>query len=279
MTSTFLGMTDPTVGASSDTWGNLLNADLDLIDVFAGAVGASILSGLTLSTAGSSATFACASGAAGSTTGVIMALASSISKTTSAWAVGTATGGLDTGAIANSTWYHVWLIKRPDTGVVDVLVSLSPTAPTMPTNYTLKRRIGALLTNSSAQWVSFTQTGDKFLWAVPIADVTSLATTTPTLKTLTVPTGIKVEALLRGSWGGSAGVNAILTITSPDETSANADTPASNRSLVSVSATTATAGHFNVGTNTSAQVRFAASASDGAVAFVSYGWIDPRGKW
>ena len=50
------------------------------------------------------------------------------------WAVGTNQGGLDTGAVANDT-YHVWLIRRPDTGVVDVLFSLSATAPTMPVSH------------------------------------------------------------------------------------------------------------------------------------------------
>jgi hypothetical protein len=38
MTTTNLGMTIPTVGADSDTWGNELNTDLGLIDAFAGSL-------------------------------------------------------------------------------------------------------------------------------------------------------------------------------------------------------------------------------------------------
>ena len=48
----------------------------------------------------------------------LLSLASAYTKTTSAWGVGTGNGSLDTGSIANSTWYHVYLIKRVDTGVV-----------------------------------------------------------------------------------------------------------------------------------------------------------------
>jgi hypothetical protein len=73
-----------------------------------------------------------------------MGLAAAITAkdVTSAWAVGSSAGGLDTGAVGNNV-YYIWLIKRTDTGVVDVLFSLSSTAPTMPTNYTAKRLIGA----------------------------------------------------------------------------------------------------------------------------------------
>ena len=56
-----------------------------------------------------------------------MRLASPITKTTSAWAVGTGNGMLDTGSVAANFWYHVYLMERPDTSVVDVLMSLSIT--------------------------------------------------------------------------------------------------------------------------------------------------------
>lgn len=72
-----------------------------------------------------------------------MILSASITKRIdAAWVVGDNQGGLDTGAVANTT-YHIWLIKRTDTDVVDVLFSTSATAPTMPTNYDKKRRIGS----------------------------------------------------------------------------------------------------------------------------------------
>jgi hypothetical protein len=85
----------------------------------------SYLAGLTLSTAGSSATFSVAAGvAADSTNADMMTLSGSISKTTSSWTAGSGNGALDTGAIANNTWYHAYLIKRTDTQIVDVLISL-----------------------------------------------------------------------------------------------------------------------------------------------------------
>jgi hypothetical protein len=103
-----------------------------------------------------------ASGAAVDTTYVdMLILGSAYTKTTGAWAVGTGNGGLDTGAVGAASWYSVWIIKRPDTGVTDILFSLSATAPTMPANYTLKRRIGWFKTASS-NIVTFQQLGNRF---------------------------------------------------------------------------------------------------------------------
>lgn len=74
----------------------------------------------------------------------LMQLTSALTKRIdSNWVVGTNQGGLDTGAVANST-YYIWLIQRSDTLVTDVLFSLSSTAPTMPTSYDRKRLIGGL---------------------------------------------------------------------------------------------------------------------------------------
>lgn len=68
------------------------------------------------------------------------------------WAVGDDAGGLDTGTVAVNTRYYVWLIQRTDTGVEDVLISTSSSAPTMPTNYDKKVLIGVGETDGSANW-------------------------------------------------------------------------------------------------------------------------------
>ena len=77
-------------------------------------------------------------------------LTSAITKQIDAsFAEGDNQGGLDTGTVAADTTYFVWLIGKTD-GTADVLFSLSKTAPTMPTGFTLKRLLAAVRTPSGA---------------------------------------------------------------------------------------------------------------------------------
>jgi hypothetical protein len=86
------------------------------------------------------------------TANIALAAAITAKDITAAWAVGSTAGLLDTGSVANTT-YYVYLIKRPDTGVVDVIASTSSSAPTLPTNYTLYRRIGYFIRASAANGI------------------------------------------------------------------------------------------------------------------------------
>jgi hypothetical protein len=206
-----------------------------------------------------------------------MALASAFTKTTSAWALGTGNGSLDTGAIANTTWYHAYLIQRVDTGVVDVLCSLSATTPTLPTNYTLFRRIGAMLTDGSAHWVLFTQNGDEFLWSTPTLDVAVAASTPQTAVsyTLSVPTGVVVGAMVAGNFQNTAAaVSALLS------SLATADTlPAVNGIGVTSNGNTASTLSQTVRTNTSAQIRGRIVGNiNSSLYLTTQGWIDRRGR-
>ena len=234
------------------------------------------LSGLTLSTAGSSATFSVAAGTAmDATNASAMVLTSALSKTTSAWAVGNANGALDTGAIANSTWYSVWEIMRTDTGVVDVLISTSATAPTMPASYNRKRRIGWIKTNGSAQWFSFLQIGDDFFYA-QTTEASYGATQGATLTTLSMVPPSVVPYM---SGYASSVNNTATSITIA---------PASNSALsviIAYSANGAGTGiydQFGVSlvaqTNSSRQIYVAVPAMSNGGTISSSGWNDSRGK-
>lgn len=269
--TTFLNLTNPEVGASSDSWGAKENTDRSTVD----AMLSTLLTGLTLSTAGGSGTFGIAIGAASG-----MVLASAYTKTTSAWAVGTGNGGIDTGAIANSTWYHVYLIQRVDTSVVDVLFSLSATSPTMPASYTRKRRIGSMLTDGSAHWLKFIQKGDEFLWAYATVTTvsTSLVLDTPSSVVQQVPTGLQVIARIRGRFQTANGLDTFYSVTSPDEVDTCITNSANSTGrLISNTEEGFTA---DVRTDTTAKVVLAATGSGTFPILVScaYGWIDARGK-
>lgn len=76
--------------------------------------------------------------------------------------------GVDIAAIVLSSLYAVYVIGD-STGYMSTagLLSLSFTAPSLPAGYDMFRRVGAVLTNGSANIISFKQTGDdadRMMW-------------------------------------------------------------------------------------------------------------------
>ena len=238
----------------------------------------SYLAGLALSTAGGSAAFSVAAGtAADSTNAVMVTLIAAMSKTTAGWAVGAGNGALDTGAIAANTWYHVHLIDDPATNAVDVLISLSATAPTLPTGFTLFRRIGSMRTNGSSQWIAFTQFGDDFSWGTPVFETGALVSigTAASDLTLTVPTGVQVNAnmLIYGEFSATG-----AALFSPLDVSDTA--PAVNGlglSQLSIS-TAAMNMATKIRTSTSALIRARSTVAATNVGLTTLGWTDTRGR-
>ena len=239
------------------------------------------ISGLTLSTVGSSATMSISAGQATDSTNTVMMSVSAIAKTTSSWAVGTAAGGLDTGAIANSTWYHFYAIRRPDTGITDVCLSLSASAPTfgaaIPAAYTQYRRIGSGKTNVSGQWILFSQNGNLFTLATAVEDinVTNAGSTAVTRTLSSVPTGVQV--LVNVMIKATSGVGSLyVTLT---DLSGNDVSPTSYAQCTAVFGSFIGETSASVQTNATAQIRTrqsGTSAGDNfAVLTVSY--IDNRG--
>ena len=105
------------------------------------------------------------------------------------WAVGDDAGGMEAAdhPVQATTLYALWLIMRPDTGVVDAMFSLDFSSPTLPTNYTKKRLIGSVRTDGSDNIIAYVQSGDYFRYTgdVPLdindATITSGAFVTDAL--------------------------------------------------------------------------------------------------
>lgn len=216
-------------------------------------------------------------------------LASAVTKQLDAsWAVGTNAGGLDTGSKAANTWYAVWAIRRPDTGVVDALFSTSFSAPTMPANYTQKRLLGAVRTNNSNALYAFTQAGDRCYWKAPTLDVSSTgfsaASTaiTFTLSGTSTQGSPPVEGTLVAlnlSIYPNAGSGRGIYVYHPSDTGSLASaTSAPLASLNSTGSTNKTGGEVTVRSNASGQI---AMRPDDTLAnvYAAVIWFTmPRGK-
>jgi hypothetical protein len=210
---------------------------------------------------------------------VMMRLLSGLTKQIDAtWAVGTNAGMRDSAdTLTGAKWFHVFLIKRTDTGVVDIFASTSLT-PTLPTDYTHQRRIGSIRWSGSTI-LAFSQAGDEFLLGDAILDVdVTTVGGSAVLRTLTVPTAIKVAALFNASTSDTA--IHIMYFSSPDQ---NDQAPVGSGAapLTSMSGVAGNfgTGTFRVRTDTSAQIRSRAGAAGvDALRIATLGWIDRRGR-
>lgn len=135
----------------------------------------------------STTSFSCGTGVVGDDTHVSgMKMLSVLTKTTAAWAAGNGVGGLFSGAIANNTWYYVYVIKNPTTGAVDWGYDISPTAPSLPVGYTLKRMVGAVRTDGSGNirpWVMLPN-GEQ-IWKTMFSDLSATVGTSMTINSMT----------------------------------------------------------------------------------------------
>lgn len=203
------------------------------------------------------------------------------------WATGSSAGLRDGGSgIANGT-YHIYVVAQAaganpqyyahtSTTVATVLTALQTSCSCV--TYTYARRIGSILRESGAI-VAFTQNGDYFERNSIAADVNaSNPGTSAVTRTLSVPTGIVVDAVVQSgaaSGGSSIGHVLLSPLTATDvAASSTANTGYAGSSPVS------SFGLLRIKTNTSGQIRsrFEASAADTTLRISTGGWFDRRGK-
>lgn len=209
--------------------------------------------------------------------GADLLLAGALTKRLDAvWSVGSNQGGLDTGSKAASTWYYLWLIKRLDTGIVDALFSASATAPSLPTSYSAKRRIGAVRTDGAGNIRAFTQHGDDFTFVTPVLDVsvTNLGTSSAAY-TLSVPPGMRARARLVATQAAAGSV--LVRPTTETDVVPNV---AGGASLATV---LWTAGWYALLTmaidaDSASQVAARSTLASTTLWITTLGWVDWRGR-
>ncbi|NNH59442.1 hypothetical protein HLI01_22160 [Rhizobium laguerreae] len=216
---------------------------------------------------------AAGSAASDGSTPYLMALASALTKRLDAnWVVGTNQGGLDTGAVANGT-YWLWIIQRSDTGVTDALFSASATAPTMPANYDRKRRIAPII-RASATNVRFSYEPNTHYWGyfAPVIDTSTIGLASA-LRTVRVPVGAVVMGRFGFSTANSGGPPSIVNHWDP---ALGSTLPDGRNGVGQVFVNTATSqamsGSCDVCTNTSAQI-YNLQSNSGGSALTSYSLV------
>ncbi len=239
------------------------------------------LGGLTLSGGGSTTLTINAGVACSDDFTTLMKLPSNYTKTFAAWAVGSAQGGLDTGAIAGTTLYHVYVIERPDTGVVDIAISASATTVTtggnIPAAYTKQRRIGSIRTDATPNILAFTQTGDEFILAASLQDISTstLTTSSSTFGTSGPPNS---ELLFRAAFSVASGTPAVV-IRSLLENDVAPSLASGLVTQILNGSTGVGGGHLRVRLNGSSQLAARSSAASTTLTVQTYGWVDTRGRF
>jgi hypothetical protein len=243
-----------------------------------GGAGTGQIFGLTLSNdSGGTTAIAVAAGSARDSTDVdTMTLAAPLTGKVLAnpWSAGSSGGLLDTGTVGNAT-YHMHLIKRPDTGAVDLLASLSPVVPTLPASYTMFRRIGSIMRVAGAI-VLFRQNGDDFHRSVSSLDGSVNAPGAAILQSLSIPSGIVIRPIVILMLQGGANSDVLARLADASATNVS-DNVARSTSGVAVSSGPVSSYY----SNTSAQIYWQTVVNVGIVTssqLITIGWLDQRGR-
>lgn len=128
--------------------------------------------------------------------------------------------GIDAGSLANTTWYSLWVIGNPLTNTVAGLIGTSATAPTLPSGYTFKARVGWMRTDGSAHFLKTLQYGKTARYAAVAAlpsMTTGSSTTTVAVANFVPTTAVKIALVLRseGATTGAVSIAPNNTITAP----------------------------------------------------------------
>lgn len=188
----------------------------------------------------------------------------------------TGANGIDAGSPPNNGTLHIFAIAQAGGASPAAFASTSLT-PALPGSYLYKRRIGSLTTDGSGNFNAVIQDGDEFSLVTPVVDLnaTSPTVTTALTQALSVPTGVRLKAVLViGVSHASAIVRYIVSdLSVADLAPASNNADIMNESIGNIGKT-----FKHVFTNTSAQVRTRADNATSLPFILTRGWIDRRGR-
>lgn len=193
-----------------------------------------------------------------------------------------ASGSLDTGTFALSTWYYHYVISNGTTTAC--LGSTSSTAPTMPAGYTFKMRVGANRTNGSTQFNRVVQKGQRAQYVVSASITTALpnisngtvgawSATAPTWSTPSVASFVPTTAsgigvVITNNWNNSAAAQVQLAPNNLYSGSNSTNPPLAQINSVTTSQITMTVWFTLEGTT----IAWAASGAGAGIS--TLGWDD-----
>lgn len=196
------------------------------------------------------------------------------------WAVGTNAGMRATGIAIADTTYHIFLIMRPDTGVVDIAADSSAVGANIAANtnaaYTQIQRIGSIV-RVAGVIKPFIQDKARFQWLSQVGDVAAgNPGTAAVTRTLTLPLGVQTIAIVAAALQSSTAAAYRLYLSDLAATDVAADVTNQTVATIGNGSGGFTAAQAQVRTNTSAQIRSRMSVSDAGltVNVNTIGWID-----
>lgn len=215
---------------------------------------------------------------ADSTNAALLKLTSLFTKQIDAtWAVGTAAGGLFSGTVAATTWYHVFIIEKDSDGSIDCGFDTSVTAANIPVGYTKYRRIGSVKTDGTPNILGFNQFRDRFRLNATINNIAAGGSGGGAALIVSCPLGVSTIGIFTGSLTNAAtGTN--FAYLSPLD--ANNEAAAAVRAQIAIgntiNGTNYGASEFQVKVDTNSQIR--QRVTSGTLWVNTLGWIDDRGR-
>ena len=186
---------------------------------------------------------------------------------------GTDQGGLDTGTVANDTFYYFWLIEQDSTGDTDILISASPTSPTMPSGWTAKAFTGdAVLTDGSANILPFRLKGNDIKYKQKIQEIAATPANTTKINQTT-----KVPPEYLGNYSVSRVYGSAVTYTVINEVGdTDVAASASNFDLRTSTTGSTTVKAKQLQTDSSSQISYRTDTAAGTLYIFTEGFINSK---